>query len=218
MKPASTAELIILRDAAKRYGWRGRWVLRGVNLTIRRGALIRLVGINGSGKSTLLRLLAGATLPTRGRRLCPQPISIGYAPDRLLPAPPFSAVGYLRHHAWLRGLTHEQSGRRVAELAERLDLGELLHERLATLSKGLLQKVALAQAFLAVPGLVVLDEPFGGLDAKSERALHGLLVDCSARGATVVFSAHHTAAAGLPAEFAWQVGDGQVHVAGAPPR
>lgn len=217
MKPASTAELIVLRDAAKRYGWRGRWVLRDVNVTVRRGSLIRLVGANGSGKSTLLRLLAGAMLPTRGCRLCPQPISIGYAPDRLLPAPPFSAAGYLRYHVRLRGLTREQGGRRIAELAERLDLGELLHERLATLSKGSLQKVALAQAFLAVPGVVVLDEPFSGLDAESEQALHALLVDCPGRGATVVFSAHR-AAAGLPAELAWQVGDGQVRAASAPPR
>src|SRR5579862_7351077 len=104
---ADTA-VVGLRAADKRYGWSGPWILRDVEVTVARGTLIDVRGANGSGKSTLLRLLAGATVPTRGRRFAAPGITVGYTPERLAPAPPFSAAAFLRHHARLRGLGRDE--------------------------------------------------------------------------------------------------------------
>lgn len=208
-----------MRGVAKRYRWRGRWVLRNITIALREGSAVKVVGANGSGKSTLLRLLAGVTLPTRGLRVCPRAISVGYAPDRLVPAPPFSVAGYLRHHARLRGLAPAEGERRVGDLAERFALTGLLSQRLGVLSKGSLQKAALIQAFLSVPGIVVLDEPFSGLDAESEQTLCELMNDYRELGTTVVFSDPHTGYRGEPlVDVIWRLDDGEVHESRATPQ
>src|SRR5579872_7518562 len=86
--------LVELRGVSARYGWDGPWVLREVATHITPGTLVKVRGPNGSGKSTLLRLLAGATVPSRGRRLTARSVTVGYAPERLAPPPPFSAAEY----------------------------------------------------------------------------------------------------------------------------
>src|SRR3954471_5773104 len=95
------AAVTSLTDVAKRYRWDGPWVLAGVDVEAHAGAVIEVRGVNGAGKSTLLRLLAGASLPSRGRREAAAAITVGYAPERLAP-PPFTAGEYLGHHARIR--------------------------------------------------------------------------------------------------------------------
>ena len=142
-----------LRGAGKRYRWGGPWVLRDVDVALEPGRIVEVRGSNGSGKSTLLRLLAGATMPSRGERVAAAGVTVGYGPERLAPPPPFSVAAYLRRHARLRGLDRAEGERRAGALVERLGLGALTAERLEALSKGSLQKVVLVQALLGEPRL-----------------------------------------------------------------
>jgi ABC-2 type transport system ATP-binding protein len=207
-----------LHAAGKRYRWHSRWVLRDVNLAVDRGCLVEVRGGNGAGKSTLLRMLAGATLPTRGRRLAARGLQVGYGPERLAPAPPFPACAYLAHHVRVRRLPAETGNARAAALADRLGLtAAQLREPLATLSTGSLQKVVIIQALLAEPGLVILDEPFAGLDAAASAALSGLLAESTAAGSTIVFSDHQERADRPRVDLVWQVSDGSVQAAAIEP-
>jgi ABC-type multidrug transport system ATPase subunit len=194
-----------LRDAGKRYSRGGPWVLRDLDLTLAPGQVVELRGVNGSGKSTLLRLLAGASMPSRGTREAAPGLTAGYGPERPAP-PPFRAGDWLRHHTRLRAASEDDA----AELAARLGCAELLGERMAALSKGSLQKIVLVQAFLGGPGLLVLDEPFDGLDAEARQALSRLVAERAAAGAAVVFSDHRRAQPRPRVDAEWTVAGGGV--------
>ncbi|MGO4428528.1 ATP-binding cassette domain-containing protein, partial [Streptomyces sp. MCAF7] len=135
-----------LRGVGRRYGLRGAWVLRGVDLEVRPGSLIRVTGGNGSGKSTLLRLLAGIDAPTTGR-ITARPRT-AYVPERFPADLPFTALGYLTHLGRVHGLGGAAAARGAEEWLERFDAAGHGHTPLAELSKGTSQKVAVAQALL----------------------------------------------------------------------
>lgn len=178
-----------LQRVRKRYGLRQPWVLRDVNLVVDRGSVIELAGSNGAGKSTLLRILAGATRPTGGSRRATPRVAVGYMPE-LLTAPAFSARAYLHHHVRLRRLDERDGSRQILGLAERLDAGGLLDERLGVLSKGSLRKIVAMQSLLGLPDMLVLDEPFASLDASAVDALWELLKERAHGGTGVVFCDH----------------------------
>ncbi|HEY1776903.1 MAG TPA: ATP-binding cassette domain-containing protein [Solirubrobacteraceae bacterium] len=205
---ATAVELI---GASKRYSARGRWILSDVSVAVRQGALIEIRGANGSGKSTLLRLLAGATVPTRGRRAAASRGRVGYAPERLAPPLPFAADDYLRQHARLRRLPDWVGRDAINSLSERLAVRGLLGERLGALSKGSLQKIVLIQALLGAPTLLVLDEPFSGLDVEARGALGVLLRERVSAGSAVVFSDHRAGGSQLSADVRWLVAEAAVH-------
>jgi ABC-type Mn2+/Zn2+ transport system ATPase subunit len=200
-----------LIGASKRYAVGGRWILNDVSVAVRQGSLIEICGANGSGKSTLLRLLAGATVPTRGRRMAAERGRVGYAPERLAPPPPFAAEDYLHHHARLRGLPELVGREAVASLSERLAVRGLLAERLSALSKGSLQKIVLIQALLGAPTLLVLDEPFSGLDVEARGVLGALLRERVSSGTAVVYSDHRAGGSQLAASRRWLVAEAAVH-------
>lgn len=173
----------------RRYGLAGPWVLRGVDLGLPARALVRIEGANGTGKSTLLRLLAGIDAPTEGR-ICGDRPRTAYVPERFPAALPFTAAGYLVHLGRIHGLrTPEAAGRAEAWLTR---FGAAGHARtpLAELSKGTGQKVAVAQALLAEPELLVLDEAWTGLDTTARAELDRAVAERVAAGATVVFVDH----------------------------
>jgi ABC-2 type transport system ATP-binding protein len=199
--------LIELCRVSARYGWGGPWVLRDVDARVDGGALVRVRGANGAGKSTLLRLLAGATLPTRGRRRAVAALAVGYAPDRLAPPPPLSAADYLRHHRRLRRRARVEGEPAVVDLTDRLALTPLLDERLDALSRGTLQKVVLVQALLGTPDALILDEPFNALDLDARDALIEILAERRAGGAAVVLSDHSAIDAPPIADVTWQLAE-----------
>jgi ABC-type multidrug transport system ATPase subunit len=139
-------------------------VLRGLDFELERGGFLVVTGPNGSGKTTLLRLCAGLALPTGG--------TLAVEPDR-------SAIGFLGHEPLVyRELTALENldlyGRlyrvperreRIGMLLERFGLWEARRERASALSRGMLQRLALCRALLHRPELLILDEPFSGLDA-----------------------------------------------------
>ncbi|MBO4272390.1 ABC transporter ATP-binding protein [Microbispora triticiradicis] len=168
-----------------RYGRRDPWVLSDADLVLDPGDVAEVVGPNGTGKSTLLRLAAGLLRPVRGR-VEGRPRVVGYAPERFPADQPFTVAAYLRHMAAVRRVTQDTIG----HWSERLGMDHLLGRRLPDLSKGSAHKVGLAQALLAEPGLLVLDEPFAGLDAATRAELPRIIGEIGARGGIVVVSDH----------------------------
>jgi ABC-type multidrug transport system ATPase subunit len=188
-----------LEQVSKWYGRRSQVALRKVSVAFEPGAVTAVAGANGSGKTTLLRILAGSAMASRGT-VRHRPRSIGYAPERFPGGVRFTPTEYLAHMGRVRGLPSALVARRTAELAARLGLEPFLGKRIAELSKGTVQKVMLAQALLAEPELLVLDEPWTGLDARAQRQLAGILAEVRAAGRCVVLSDHHELAVGTVAD------------------
>lgn len=178
-------------------------MLREVSAELTPGNVIEVVGVNGAGKSTLLRLLAGVTRPSSGT-ITGRPAVVGYAPDRFPIEQPFTVASYLRHMSRVRG------GARWEPWTERLNMSALLDVRLRELSKGSAHKVGLAQALMADPGLLILDEPFAGLDADTRAALPGIIADLSSDGTMVIASDHQGVLRDQASVRRWSVIDGRV--------
>ncbi|WP_217213287.1 ATP-binding cassette domain-containing protein [Streptomyces sp. AC550_RSS872] len=177
-----------LDNVGRRYGLRGPWVLRGVHLSVTPGDLIRVEGPNGTGKSTLLRLVAGIDAPTEGR-ITGRPRT-AYVPERFPTALPFTALGYLTHLGKVHGLSRPAAARAALEWLDRFGAAAYARTPMAQLSKGSSQKVAVVQALLAEPELLVLDEAWTGLDAAAREELERAVAERTADGTAVVFVDH----------------------------
>jgi ABC-2 type transport system ATP-binding protein len=206
---------VACHDLRKRYGRTGPWVLCGIDATVEHGGIVRVSGPNGAGKSTLLRIVAGACLPSGGTRRVAPGVAVGYAPERAAPPGGFMSARYLDHHARIRGLDAATRRRQVDELAERLGCGPALRQRLGALSKGTLRKVVVAQALLGGPGLLVLDEPFAGLDVDARAAVADLLAERARDGAAVVLSDHRQGGEQLTGGRHWVLDAGRLRELGA---
>ncbi len=202
-----------LHGVGKRYGLWQPWVVRDVSLHIRPGTLIRLEGKNGAGKSTLLRVIAGTTAPSVGT-ITGRPVT-GYVPERFPAALPFPARGYLAHMGRVYGLASADLAARIEACLDRLGGSELGNVPLRQMSKGMCQKVAIAQALLPGTGLLVLDEAWTGLDAQARAALDGVVAERLAEGGAVVYVDHdQSRLAGLGAER-WLIDQGKASPVGA---
>jgi len=185
-----------LAAVSKRYG--SRTALAGVSLAVTAGAAVGLLGPNGAGKTTALRLLLGFTRPSGGGVLLhghdpTDPAAregVGYLPERLVLPGRMSVRGFLRLHGSLAGLTGARRDREVDEVMELTDIADRSRDRLSGLSKGLLQRVGFAQAFLGKPRLLLLDEPTSGLDPIGVRDARDWIAGARERGCTVLVSSH----------------------------
>jgi len=198
-----------LRGVSKRYRVRGPWVLRDITADLVPGQLIRVTGPNGCGKSTLLRLVSGAAVPSRGR-IADRPRA-GYVPERFPPGLPFTAQAYLTHLGRLQGLHDRALHDAVLGSIDRLGLGPYASLPMRELSKGTSQKVAVAQALLGRPGLLVMDEAWTGLDAGTRATLDTVVTERVAEGATVIFVDHDPARLAYQASLQWALIDGRLH-------
>ncbi|WP_029138545.1 ATP-binding cassette domain-containing protein [Nakamurella lactea] len=206
------SSVVRLAGVTKRYG-RQPPVLRSIDLAAAPGQILGIVGANGSGKSTLLRLLAGLSRPSDGRVIGSP--TVGYLPDRFPAAQRLSGRAYLRHMARIGGLT-DLSG--VERLVERLDLVGGPDTPMRRLSKGNAQKIGLAQAVLGDPQLLVLDEPWSGLDVAAHGVLDELITQTRARGAAVVFADHRRDLVARVADRVVEAADGTLREVELPGR
>jgi len=181
-------------------------VLREVDLDLPAGAVAVLLGRNGTGKSTLLAAAAGLLHPARGR-ITGRPTHVGMALERFPADQPFTVREYLSHAARMRGLDPTKADSWI----ERLALGAFIDVRLGQLSKGTAQKVGLAQALLAPPGLLVLDEPAEGLDPTTREELPAIVTEQAEAGATVLASDHLDELTKLPGAHRLHLAEGRVN-------
>ena len=186
-----------LDDVWVRYRRRGPWALRAADLALLPGQATVVLGPNGAGKSTLLGVAAGILRPTRGV-VRDRPLVVGWVPERFPAEQPFTVRAYLTAMGRVRGLSATAAATEVGRWAGRLYLGPYLDTRLGELSKGTAQKVGLAQALLVLPGLLVLDEPWEGLDAATRLQVPAIVGEVLAAGGMVLVSDHRGETARLP--------------------
>ncbi|MBQ0904935.1 ATP-binding cassette domain-containing protein [Micromonospora sp. U21] len=198
-----------LENVWSRYHRRGPWVLRGVDVRIGPGEVAVVLGRNGVGKSTLLQVAAGVLRPARGR-VTDRPGRVGWVPERFPADQPFTVARYLTGMGRTAGLDRAAADEAVTAWTDRLGLAAFRAVRLPELSKGTAQKVGIAQAMLRPPGLLVLDEPWEGLDATTRELVPELIDEVLAAGGAVLVSDHRGETVRLPGARRWTVADGAV--------
>ncbi|MXO97594.1 ATP-binding cassette domain-containing protein [Altererythrobacter xixiisoli] len=208
------------RGLVKRFD--GTLAVDGVDLSVPQGTIYGVLGPNGAGKTTTLRMLLGIIEPDSGERRVlghanPQDIArqIGYLPEErgLYPAmKAYEAIGFM---GALRGLPQAEGRRRGRALLEEYGLGHAAERQIRQLSKGMAQQVQLLGTLVHEPRLVVLDEPFSGLDAINQGKLERLIRSLADRGATVLFSTHVIAHAERLCENVAIIAGGKVPYAGS---
>jgi len=172
--------------------------VRDLTLEVRRGEVFGFLGPNGAGKSTSVRMLLGLVAPTAGAaRVLGCPIAdlaarrrIGFLPEHFRFHDWLTAAEFLRFHGRLYGMKPARLGERVPKLLELVGLDAHSDKRLREFSKGMLQRIGLAQALLNEPELVLLDEPTSGLDPVGRRLVRDIIREERARGATVFLNSH----------------------------
>lgn len=183
---------LTISELTKRFGEVA--ALTGVSLTVAPGERVALLGHNGAGKSTLMKIILGLIPATSGAvTVCDAPpgsaaarSAIAYLPENVAFHPALTGEEQLRHYLTLRG----ESPRLAAGLLEKVGLAHAARRRIGTYSKGMRQRVGLAQALIGHPRLLVLDEPTSGLDPVSRREFYALLDDLAAQGASILLSSH----------------------------
>lgn len=174
------------RDIHKRFG--DKRVLTGLDLDVAEGEFLLVTGPNGSGKTTLLRLLAGLSAPTAGElEIAAERGRIGFVAHEPLVYRELTALENLDLFGRLYRVPERRE--RIGMLLERFRLWEARGERVGTFSRGMLQRLALCRALLHEPGLLLLDEPFSGLDDEGVELFAGELETPR----TVVAAAHRPA-------------------------
>jgi ABC-2 type transport system ATP-binding protein len=172
--------------------------VRDLNLRIEPGEVYGLLGPNGSGKSTTLKIILGLVSPTRGRteifgrdsRLVESREAVGFLPENPYFYKYLTGNETLRFFGRLSGLRGVALKNRINEFLDLVGLSKARNRRLGTYSKGMLQRIGLAQALIHDPRLVVLDEPTAGVDPAGSRDIRDLILDLKGRGITVLLSSH----------------------------
>lgn len=197
MPPAEPA--VAARGLSRRFG--PRWVLREVSLDVAPGDVLLLVGHNGAGKTTLLRILAGLSRPTRGE--VARRAAVGMVAHHSMLYDALTARENLAFFARLHGLAARE---RTAALLERLGLDAVADERVATFSRGMVQRLAIARALLHDPAVLLLDEPLNGLDESATGTVLQVLEERRAQGGAAVVASHQFAElVGLASRIAYLV-------------
>ncbi|WP_295561163.1 ABC transporter ATP-binding protein [uncultured Sphingomonas sp.] len=193
--PGSSEPAVFAEHLVKRFG--ERRVVDGVDLSVPRGAIYGVLGPNGAGKTTTLRTLLGIIEPDEGHRsilghAAPREASdrVGYLPEERGLYPSMKARDAIAFMGALRGLDRRTGRARAAEMMEAAGLGHAIDEKIKKLSKGMAQLVQLLGSVVHRPDLLVLDEPFSGLDPVNQEKLESLILAERDRGATVLFSTH----------------------------
>ncbi|MFM7029202.1 MAG: ABC transporter ATP-binding protein [Chakrabartia sp.] len=171
--------------------------VRGVSLAVPKGMIYGVLGPNGAGKTTTLRMLLGVIDPDSGQRTllgtdAPRSIRerIGYLPEERGLYPNMTAREAIAFMGALRGLEWRQGRRRAEDMMTAAGLGHAVDKKIKALSKGMAQLVQLLGSLVHQPDLIVLDEPFSGLDPVNQEHLESLVRAEAARGATILFSTH----------------------------
>ena len=188
-------EALRLTDVTKCYG--EFTAVDRLSLSIRPGQIVGFLGPNGAGKTTTIRMIMSILYPDSGEisvlgrpRAIDVKDRVGYLPEERGLYRKMTVDQTLRYFGKLKGLHGRNLRRRIATCLESVGLADWRYKRVETLSKGMSQKLQFVATILHEPELVILDEPFAGLDPLNMDLLKDLVVDLRQRGATVVFSTH----------------------------
>jgi ABC-2 type transport system ATP-binding protein len=199
--PGPDAPAISVTGARKVYTSfpnRKRTAVDDVSIHVPEGAIHGLLGPNGAGKTTTLKMLLGLVRPTAGTfevlgadsRTRSGRAMLGFLPEQPYFPQQLTAASALRLYARLSGLPEIEIGPRISEMLERVGLGGQDRTRLSAFSRGMLQRLGIAQAIIGRPRVVVLDEPASGLDPVGQRDVRSIMLALKAEGVTVLLSSH----------------------------
>ena len=184
-----------LNSVSKSFG--AKCVVNNLDLNIESGDVFGFLGPNGAGKTTTMRMILDIIKPDSGRIAWQgQPVSLktahrfGYLPEERGLYPKMMVAEQLRFFARLRGLSNSQAKKQIAYWVERFQLGDLAKKKANELSKGNQQKVQFILAILHQPEMLILDEPFSGLDPVNVELLKEAFRDLANEGRTIIFSSH----------------------------
>jgi ABC-2 type transport system ATP-binding protein len=188
--------VIAVKGVTKRFA--GHTAVRNLSLTVPKGGIFGLLGPNGAGKSTTIRMMMNIFLPDEGqievlgstagsRSLASR---IGYLPEERGLYPRMKVIDQIVFLAEAKGIPRSSAKKRAGEWLERLELTDWTEKKVQDLSKGMQQKIQFIGALLHDPELVILDEPFSGLDPVNSKTMRQVVVDIARQGRTVLFSTH----------------------------
>ena len=183
-----------VKDIRKSFG--EKEVLHGVSFSVESGKALGLLGRNGAGKTTTIRILMdvfhadSGEILLDGKKFIPSKFQIGYLPEERGLYPKRTVSEQMVYLANLRGLGGKAARENMRKWLERLEVAEYETKKLETLSKGNQQKVQLAATLVADPDIVILDEPFSGLDPVNSQILKDVVNELIAEGKLVIFSSH----------------------------
>jgi ABC-2 type transport system ATP-binding protein len=188
-------EAVLVEKVTKRYGQ--VTAVSHLDLRVKQGALFGLLGPNGAGKTTTLRMLLRMLVPDEGAiQLFGQPLTddspnlVGYLPEERGLYPRMKVRDNLVFLAGIKGVPESEARTRSDSWLERLDLGTWADRKVIDLSKGMQQKVQFIAAIIHRPPLLILDEPFTGLDPVNSSLVKDLMLELKDQGATVILSTH----------------------------
>jgi ABC-2 type transport system ATP-binding protein len=188
-------DAIVLENVTKSY--ESVIAVNAVSLKVRSGAILGLLGPNGAGKTTTIRMIMNILVPDSGSiRVQDELVNdstrdkIGYLPEERGLYPRMKVLEIIVFLAALHGLTEAESRRRGKEWLERLGLSEWADKKLMDLSKGMQQKVQFITSVIHRPPVVILDEPFSGLDPVNAATIQEIMLDMRKQGSTIVLSTH----------------------------
>ena len=189
------ADAIVVKGVTKTFG--PKVAVRDLDLTVPEGGLYGFIGPNGAGKTTTIRMIMSIVFPDHGelsvlghRSALDAKDRIGYLPEERGVYKKMKVRAFLTYVARLKGYTGSDIRKRVREWLERVNLAEVENKRCEELSKGMQQKIQFISAVIHEPDLLILDEPFSGLDPVNMRLLRDLVLEQHQRGATIIFSTH----------------------------
>ncbi|MEO8635081.1 MAG: ATP-binding cassette domain-containing protein [Gemmatimonadales bacterium] len=191
-----TTPVVVADHITKRYA--GHTAVRALSLQVSRGGIFGLLGPNGAGKTTTIRMLLGIITPDEGNVTLLGQVGtgrdlsarIGYLPEERGLYPKMRVLDQLAFLGEAKGLGRWDARKRAGVWLERLGLGDWALKKVSDLSKGMQQKVQFAGALQHDPELVILDEPFSGLDPVNSQVMRDVVVDVARSGRTVLFSTH----------------------------
>jgi len=188
-------DVLVLNGVTKRFG--KLVAVDRISLRIPRGSIYGLLGPNGSGKTTTIRMIMSIILPDEGSLSVlgsPNPMAVkdrlGYLPEEKGLYKKMKTGEILTYFGRLKGLSRGDASRRARELLERYGLGDWIKKRCEALSKGMAQKVQVLGTLIHEPELVILDEPFSGLDPINVEMIREVILQIKREGRTVIFSTH----------------------------
>lgn len=186
--------ILEIKDVHKSFS--GTEVLHGVSFTITSGKALGFLGRNGAGKTTTIRILMGlfdankGEILLDGKKFNPIHHSIGYLPEERGLYPKQKILDQLIYFGELRGLSKKESRENSLYWLEKLGVSEYKDKKLETLSKGNQQKIQIVETLICNPDIIVLDEPFSGLDPVNSQILKDVINELIEKGKLVIFSSH----------------------------
>ncbi|ANU27031.1 ABC transporter ATP-binding protein [Planococcus versutus] len=185
---------LVIKELHKSFN--DKHVLKGINLTINSGQIFGYLGRNGTGKTTSMRILMdvfegdSGSILMDGKEFKPTDHRIGYLPEERGMYSKFKVKDQLVYFAELRGASKKEAQHSMEKWAEEFGIAIYLDQKLETLSKGNQQKVQIAQAFICEPDILILDEPFSGLDPVNSKMFQDSLLNYIREDRIIIFSSH----------------------------